>query len=653
MRKLFYPRLAFTNLRKNSQTYTPFILTVILSVILFYNLNALSYHSRTLESQNLFIFMNIGIVVATIFISIFLFYTNSFLIKRRKKEFGLFNILGMEKKHIGKVMLWETFYVSSFSILCGLLFGIILSKLFVLLLHKILHFDPQYNFEINKMAIGITILIFIGIFILILLNNLGQIHLSKPVELLKGGNVGEKEPKTKWIIAIIGFLTLGTGYYLALTLKQPLMAFPIFLLAVILVIIGTYCLFTAGSIAILKMLRKKKSFYYKAKHFTSISGMLYRMKQNAVGLANICILSTAVLVTISTTISLYIGMDGIVSEQQPTDITIFHRYNDSNKNSPAEIEHQVQQYISDKNINISDYSAYRYISFSSSIKSNRFSVDTQSQAHMSEEKLKSLTIIPQKDYEKLTNHSLSLKENEAFIYSPNQNFDDKIIICDIPYSVAGKLDKEPFHANIAAIVDSIFIVVPDMEIIEKQLINQKFSSLIRFNINFNLNETFDEKLVITQELRDLYLNRSVSVSSQQEVKEVAYELYGSFLFLGIFLGGLFLMATVLIIYYKQVVEGFEDKERFTIMQKVGMSSNEVKKSIRSQVLTVFVLPIAIAVIHIIAAFPIMTKLLNMLYLDNTILFAICTACTILVFILIYVIVYMLTAKVYYKIVNQK
>ncbi len=325
MSKMFYQKLAVTNIKKNGKTYFPYILTCISTIAMFYIMNFISvndgldsmYGGRELKT-----ILNLGTYVIGFFSVVFLFYTNSFLIKRRKKELGLYNILGMEKKHIAKLLLWETLFVAIISMILGLISGIAVSKLIFLVLLKILNFKVTMGFVISTNSIVKTVILFGSIFLLTLINNMRQIHLAKPVELLKGGQIGEKEPKTKWILTLIGILSLGAGYYIALTTEAPLAALNMFFLAAILVMIGTWSLFTAGSIALLKMLRKNKKFYYKTNHFINVSGMIYRMKQNAVGLANICILSTTVLVMLSTTVSLYIGMEDVLRTRFPRDISI-------------------------------------------------------------------------------------------------------------------------------------------------------------------------------------------------------------------------------------------------------------------------------------------------------------------------------------------
>ena len=347
MRKGFYTKLAASNIKKNSRTYIPYIITCIITAAMFYIINSLSNNEsikKLYGGETILITLGYGTYVTAIFAFIFLFYTNSFLMKRRKKEFGVLNILGMEKRHISKVLLLENIYIAFITMLLGIIIGMVLDKAMFLILTKMLGAEHSPGFYISKEALIHTVIFFRhNFFFCIYLNSLRQIHLSKPIELLNGGNVGEKEPKTKWFMAILGVICLAVGYYISVTSKNPVESLSSFLIAVILVIAGTYLIFIAGSIAFLKSLRKNKRYYYKTKHFTAVSGMIYRMKQNAVGLANICILSTMVLVMISSTSSLVFGMNDLVKTRYPNDITIYSE-NINNKENVEALE-KVQKVI--------------------------------------------------------------------------------------------------------------------------------------------------------------------------------------------------------------------------------------------------------------------------------------------------------------------
>ncbi len=662
MNSFFYPKLAATNIKKNSKIYIPYILTGIGTVMMYYIIYALSVNTglkTMVGGGQLQLVLSLGSNVIAFFSVIFLFYTNSFLIKGRKKEFGLFNILGMEKKHIGIIMFFETLYVALISLFLGVLLGILFSKFTFLLLLKILTFPVQMGFQVSLPAIISTLLLFTVIFTLTLLNSLRLVHLSKPIELLKGGNVGEREPKTKVLLAIIGLITLGVGYYIALTTEEPLSALVLFFLAVILVIIGTYCLFTAGSIAFLKLLRRNKSYYYKTKHFISISGMMYRMKQNAVGLANICILSTAVLVMLSTTVSLYAGSEEVMRTRYPRNIMVTS--NDLSENYISGVVSAYESVLEKHQLKASNLLDYRYISFTAKEEGNNFTTDRAiGDIGNASTSIRSLYFVPLEDYNRLMNTTLSLEDDEVFIYANRSDYKESTLnVFDKTFKVKGSLNSFIGDGSDSMLmISSYYIVVKDISIVEDISTKQAEvygdnKSLPTFYLGFDLDVSREEHLAVYEDLKAaLRIDYPYSyVESVEESRNSFYSFYGGLFFLGIFLGLLFMMATVLIIYYKQISEGYDDKDRFEIMQKVGMSHEEIKTTIRSQVLTVFFLPLVTAGIHIAFAFKFITKILAVLNLHNITLFAWCTAAVILVFALFYGVIYTLTARSYYRIVS--
>ncbi|WP_418222907.1 FtsX-like permease family protein [Clostridium isatidis] len=658
MSKIFYAKLALTNIKKNGKTYFPYIFAAISTIMMFYVMHFISINdglNNMSGGDSLKIILYLGNYVIGLFSIIFLFYTNSFLIKRRKNEIGLYNILGMEKRHIARVMIWETFFVGISTIVIGLLSGILISKLMFLVLLKILGFEVPLGFIISKPSITITVILFGLIFILTLLNNLRQIHLSKPVELLKGGQVGEKEPKTKWIMTIIGIVCLSAGYYIALTTESPLTAIYLFFVAVILVIVGTYSLFTAGSIALLKILRKNKKFYYKTNNFINVSGMIYRMKQNAVGLSNICILSTCVLVMISTTVSLYIGMEDVLRTRYPRNIAV--KVENASKDMEEKLDSMIIEEAEKHNITIKDIIKYRSIEVPMFQKNNSFSLANRDIGNYSDISL--LNIMPLESYNSQENKSINLEDNEVLLYAFRGEIkEDTVNILGNDFKIKEKLENFTVEGIFSAMAtNSYYIVVRDTETIEKLFSNtyiygEKFENL-SYYYAFDVEGEAKDEIALTYSLADKISEASLSgyAEGAEESRESFFALYGGLFFLGLFLGFLFIMATVLIMYYKQVSEGYDDKQRFEIMQKVGLSKEEVKKSIKSQVLMVFFLPLLMAIIHIAFAFKVITKLLAVLNLTNVTLFALCTVGTILVFAVFYGIVYSLTARVYYKLVS--
>lgn len=660
MNKFFYPKLAINNIKKNYRTYVPYIITCIGTIMMFYNMCYLSVAKdigSVSDSGSVRQILFLGAIVIGIFSLIFLFYTNSFLIKRRKKEFGLFNILGMEKKHIAKIMFYETAITAIVTILVGISLGILLSKLMLLLLFKIMLSVAPFGFEVPLTAILATIGLFCGIFTVNLIYNMGQVHLSNPVELLKGGNVGEKEPKTKYVLTITGFVSLGIGYYIAIATKSPLAALNKFFIAVILVIIGTYCLFTSGSIAVLKMLRNNKKYYYQSRHFISVSGMIYRMKQNAAGLANICILSTAVIIMISSTISLYSGIEDVLRTMYPRNIIV--SASDISDEQAEEIDALIEKQISDSYIDVSNVSRYRFMGLVASQEGSSFRTANYAYYSQDNDDFASLIFITQDEYNKLENKSVSLNSGESIVYTvsgkiPGNTFN----INGYEFAIKEKLSSlKSAHILSDTLIKSYCVVVNNESTIGQiyKALNNDENTMEELSYFYGFDVDADEKVQINivYNLNNAIskLNTSIRVEGAEVSRDGLYAMYGGLFFLGIFLGLLFLMATVLIIYYKQIAEGYDDKERFEILQKVGMSREEVKGAIKSQVLTVFFLPLITTVIHIAFAFKVIVKLLAILNLTNVPLFALCTVITIIIFAFFYTIIYALTARSYYKIVS--
>ena len=642
MNNFIYEKLAVTNLKNNRKTYVPYIFTGVLTVMMFYIIDALS-RGKGITQDTLKICLQYATGVIVVFAVIFLFYTNSFLIKRRKKEIGVYNILGMGKRHIARMMAVETILTAGISILGGLVFGIIFGKLMYLLLLKILHNSVDMQFSVNGTAIVQTVILFAGIFLLTYLYNILQIQLVNPVELLHGGNQGEKEPKSRWLLVIIGVAALGNGYRIALTTEAPLEALLKFFIAVICLIIGTYALFIAGSIVVLKMLRKNKAYYYNPKHFTSVSGMIYRMKQNGAGLANICVLSTMVLVMVSTTVSLYAGMEDILDSRFPRDVSIVCKQADVDHEEI--IERLLKEQCEKAGVKITDRVWYRYGSMNAVLKGDKLENVNQ---YYPDNHFYYVEMMTQDEYNRIEKQNVSLEEQEILTYTTNGKCGKKQInIAGQNYLVKKELPEMTSQPkSTAEIYKTLYIVFANAEQIERI---EPFSYADKFNLK---GDDGKQKEALEQIQNEFYEKiPDGMMESRMLSRSSFYELYGGLFFIGIYLGSMFIMATVLIIYYKQISEGYDDRERYQIMQKVGMSKKEVKRSIRSQVLSVFFLPLVVAVIHVAVAFKVMTKILGVLNLTNVSLFAVCTIITIAVFAVFYIIVYSITAKEYYRIVN--
>ena len=679
MNSKIYGKLAVTNLKNNGKSYVPYILASAFSVMMYYIMDNL-YRNRSLVEKGspLAIMLSYADAVLLIFSVIFLFYINSFLIKRRKKELGIYNILGMGKGHLGKMLFLESVITTVTSIIGGILAGILLGKLVYLVLLKILHLKRDIVYMISPVSIGITAAIFGGIFFVMFLYNLVQMKLSNPIELLRGGNTGEREPKTKWLMTIIGIACLAGGYYISLTTKEPLQALGQFFIAVLLVVVGTYALFMAGSITLLKILRRKKSYYYKTRHFTAVSGMIYRMKQNAVGLANICILSTMVLVMVSMTVSLYGGMNDVITTRFPYEAQI------TSSGISQKEEEQIEEIIKNmtkKNHTVPTSQIRFHMGRFTTVYNNKTKkFDMMAAGDYANSNVADLVMIPLSDYNQTEGKNVNLKENEVLLYHRNHNRNDnrshkksdtdtqkdkKVIqLNNRSYKVVDELDRLAIaKADTTSFIDGWYVVVKDSSIITSYLKDiyensniydelKEYYGKIQYSYSFNLNGSRANRAKTAKSIQKQLQKKitNCSVESRELSRESFYELYGGFLFIGIFLGIIFLMATTLIIYYKQISEGYDDRERYQIMQKVGMSKKEVRQSIRSQVLLVFFLPLIMAVIHLAFAFKIITKLLSMLNLTNVSLFFMYTVGTVAVFAVIYAVIYSITAKEYYKII---
>lgn len=662
-----YTKLAITNIKNNRQFYFPYLLTGIITVAMFYIMCALESNPGIQSmpgAKDLGLILRLGIGVIGIFAVIFLFYTNSFIIKRRKKELGIYNILGMEKRHIAKILSKEAFFTAIIAIGGGLVTGVLFHKLACMLLYRMIGFNGGITFSFSKKGVMITAILFAIVYLLTYIYDLFQVQLANPIELLQSGNKGEREPKTKAIMAVLGVLCLGTGYFIAITTKNPIKALTLFFVAVILVIIGTYLLFTAGSIALLKILRRNKGYYYQTKHFTSVSGMIYRMKQNAVGLANICILSTMVLVAVSTTVSLYVGIEDIMKERYPNEINI-RAYYDTGAPSEDSIAPIVEKSVKESGRKIRHEEDYLELYFAAIKDQGQYSLDKE-KVKTAGDRVSGFVVLTREDCKKKYNEEIpELAENEVALFTIKKTDMDTLVLENRSYHVKEikQFQNTEDFETIADMMDEYYyVIVNDVQDMERlwQLqkdIYQENSSSISRQVRLDIDGDSEQKKECFENIKTALgpeqAKARILIDSRQSSLDEFYQIYGGFLFLGLFLGILFLMITVLIIFYKQISEGYDDKERFSIMEKVGMSNDEVKATIRSQVRTVFFLPILMAAIHVGMAFPMIKRLLSLFGLSNTALFAGCMAGTILVFVLIYLLVFLKTSKTYYKIVGEQ
>ena len=686
VRKLsFYPKLAARSMKSNRRFYLPYLLTVIGTAAALYIMAAIitdpgskELASGTANGQvYVSMFMTLGMIVLGLFSCIFLLYTNSFLMKRRQKELGLYSVLGMSKSNIAGIMVFESLYIGLIGIAGGLAVGILLTKLVSLTLFRLMRLPVPFGFSVQPMAVIIVVLVFSLLILLTLFMNLARVGLSKPVELLRGGNVGEKEPKANWFLTIVGILCLGAGYAAAMLVDNAAMAVAVYFLAVIAVIIGTYCLFTSVSIAVLKALRRNKRYYYKARHFISVSGMLYRMKRNAVGLANICILSTMVMVMVSGTLSLYLGSAEQVNAYCPADVVVEatyyasstedHVYND--ETGEETIEYHTPYDAAAMDAWFEDWFAGHRLAPSSATAVEYYEFAVEDTAG----NIRRVMAVSAETYAQLTGEPApELAPGEALAHVPAKYGQlDGLSFLDkdggtvgIGFAGEAKLTAVQVALNRVAINwseedDEIVLVVPDRAALLELVAGQENGSYVwRGQFDFEASDEavsamVDDYWAASREGGGVdagyydYLRIDLRSVAEQEV----YGLSGGFLFLGVFLGIVFLMATVLIIYYKQVSEGYEDNARFDIMRKVGLSEREARRSIRSQILTVFFMPILVAAVHIAFDFKLVVLMLRLFSLTNMQLTALCTLGTLLVFCAVYAVVYALTARSYYKIVR--
>lgn len=652
----FYWKLAFTNLKGNRRVYLPYLLSSVGIIMMFYSINALGqgidqgalYGGTTVASM-----MGLGVFVIGLFAVLFLFYTNSFIIKRRKKELGLYNILGMEKRHIAHILFRETLLTAVCSLALGLGLGIVFSRVLFWLLGLLLGTNLAVAFVIPVSAITSTLGLFGLIFLLTLCYNLLQVKLSKPIELLHGGETGEREPKAHWFLAVLGALLLGTGYTMAVTIQDPLSALVFFFVAVILVILGTYLLFITGITAMLKLLKKNKRFYYKTNHFTALSGMLFRMKQNAAGLASICVLFTALLVTVSTTFSLYTSMDGLLRARYPRNVLV--SVCDANQEAKDMVRSAVNQKSQELGLaleNVVDREGW-----------NITTARVGNTLHTQEVSLETCAVVnifTQSEFERFSGQQVDLAENQVLLFDPANTFpeEDTLHIDDKTYEIVPSDYVMPEASTLAQIYEMYYLVVRDETVVENILAPSGSDTFPIYSYDFDVAGGDPEDIAALREalgtvdfsgpgVEYAALLFEDSATSRQSFME----LYGGLFFLGLFLGVLFLLGTALIIYYKQVSEGYDDARRFNIMQKVGMSHKEVKQSIHSQILLVFFLPLVMAVLHLAFAFPMLEKILLVMGLANTQLILLSTLGCVAVFALAYLIIYALTARTYYNIVE--
>lgn len=661
MHKL-YLRLAATNLKNNHRVYVPYILACAISVMLLCIIMTLMVDPalKTIPGgapmQEM---LGFGSIVIGIVAAVILFYTNSVLVKQRKREFGLYNILGMEKRHIGRILLWETVYTALIALFFGLLTAGVFSKLLQLLFLRLLGGETGFSLNISLPVIGKTTAVFAVLFFVLYLNTLRVIHLSKPAELLRGSNEGEREPKSNWMLALIGAVCLISGYLMSIKTQTAIDAITLFFIAVIFVIAGTYLLFTSCSIVFLKALRKNTRYYYKTQHFATVSGMIYRMKRNAAGLASICILSTMVLVTVSTTVSLYAGVEDILDMRCPADIIVVYE-SVPDADTLAQAQTRTRQAVADMGCTLRDEVSYNSLSFTAVREGDTLIVDNDTRYIYQSTSGMMLWLTDAAGYAALTGREAHIEPGGALCYTDGMPLGDAVTFLDRTFSLT-KLDSFPVDSGAKIMgINTVYLVVDNLETLQgieqAQAAIYEVPSTLTYTHQFNLDGTAEQKVACAGAVQNETMDgdtQLAEVKCRETERADANGFYGGFLFLGVFLGLTFALATVLIIYYKQISEGYDDRNRFIIMQKVGMTHDEVRSTIRTQVLTVFFLPLVTAVVHVAFALPMIRLLLSGFGLANVRLFILCTLGTVAVFAVVYAITYSLTSRAYYNIVNDE
>ena len=666
MHKL-YLRLAATNLKNNHRVYVPYILACTVSVMLLCIIMTLMVDPalKTIPGgapmQEM---LGFGSIVIGIFAAVILFYTNSVLVKQRKREFGLYNILGMEKRHIGRVLLWETVYTAIIALFFGLLTAGVFSKLLQLLFVRLLGGETGFSLNISLPVIGMTAAVFAVLFFVLYLNTLRVIHLSNPAELLRGSNEGEREPKSNWMLALIGAVCLVSGYVISIKTETAMDALALFFVAVLLVVAGTYLLFISCSIVFLKALRKNRRYYYKTQHFATVSGMIYRMKRNAAGLASICILSTMVLVTVSTTVSLYAGIEDMLDMRCPADLVVTYG-KVPEADTLALTQERTRQAVADMGCTLRDETAYSSLSFVAVREGDTLIVDNDTRYIYQSASGMDLWLTDAAGYAALTGREAHIEPGGALCYTDGKPLGDTIAFLGRTFSLT-KLDSFPVDSGAKIMgIHTVYLVVDNLETLrsieQAQAEIYEVPSTLMYTHQFNVDGTGERQVAcadavqaaVTIDQPELGSVQLAEVKCRETARADLHGFYGGFLFLGVFLGLAFALATVLIIYYKQISEGYDDRRRFVIMQQVGMTHGEVRSTIRTQVLTVFFLPLVTAVVHVAFAFPMIRLLLSAFGLTNVGLFILCTLGTIAVFAVVYAIVYSLTSRAYYNIVNDE
>ncbi|MBR9940469.1 ABC transporter permease [Lachnospiraceae bacterium Marseille-Q4251] len=688
MNKGFYLKMAWGNIRKNRNIYLPYLLAASVMTALFYIQGSLCDMvdiSGMKGKRMMSSLLGISTPITGIFSLVILFYVNSFVMKQRKKEFGLYNVLGMEKRHLVRLMSVEILLVAVFSLVFGISGGALFSQLFFLIFYKMIRMEADLTMVIPRGAVIETLTLFGILFCLVLLYDIVAVIRTRPVELLKSESQGEREPKVHGLAALIGVAALTGGYVIAQKVESPMEAMLWFFAAALLVIIGTYGLFMAGSIALLKWMKKRECFYYRPSSFISVSGMLYRMKQNAAGLAGICILSTMVMVTIGASLCIFSGVGEGVREEYPREYFLQMHYSEDLKpetyqDTTSDVKKLVEAQMEENGSRVENMLSYTRCNMVYRKGKDGYEAEMGDLADTNDyENLVYVQYLLREDYEANTGKKTELPDDVAAFYESEEGLIPGETLLFGDYSIKGKRLEEPVETAVASrysgIKKRVQVLLPGIEEMEKltESLGKNFETyygleegegpgamyFLGWNWYFDISgkqepaEEFLEKFRSSWETEKASEWAYISTfQNRTEEEEYLFQEYGTILFIGFFLGMIFLLATVLIIYYKQVTEGYDDRKRFVIMQDIGLSQAEVKKTIRTQVLLVFFLPLGAAGLHMAMAFKVLVKMMALFSAYNIKLFSLCIGLTVAVFALVYFLVYTVTARIYYKIVSN-
>lgn len=656
-------KLAVSNLIKNRKLYYPFALAVLLAVTityLFYSLTLNPNIGKIRGGETISMTLGLGMVIVTIASAIIVFYANSFVMKNRSKELGIYGMLGLEKRHLISMVFKELLIFGSLTLTAGLGLGALFDKLIFALLLKLMNMKVELVSTFQPIVFLLVLIVFGAIFLGLIFINAFRIARMNALQLSREKASGEKKGRFLGLQTILGLISMGAGYYLAVTVENPLNAVLIFFVAVLLVILGTYLLFNAGITVFLQILKKNKRYYYQPNNMISVSNLIFRMKKNAVGLATIAILSTMVLVTMSAATSIFKGSETFKKVMNPHDFGI------TGQNVEKEdINKLLDQYASDKGLTVTKKEVLTYSSFGvANQEGTKLTIFEKGQNRVQPKTV--FMVFDQKDYENMTGQKLALSGKEVGLFTKNKELQGQkeLTLNGQTYTIKEEIKKDfilehvPNQYNILT-SDYNYLVVPDLKAFLDQYPNSSIFNQYYGGMNVTASE--EEQLKLADDYAKFLnnfnreLNKEGSYVYGSNLADSSAQmsaLFGGVFFIGIFLSIIFMVGTVLVIYYKQISEGYEDRERFIILQKVGLDQKQIKQTINKQVLTVFFLPLLFAFLHLAFAYHMLSLILKVIgVLDATMMLTV-TLSICAIFLIVYVLIFMITSRSYRKIVQM-